>query len=315
MATGLPNNQMPRGAITQNRYVNYDLTTGRLTSTTNPENGTVNFYYNSDGTLNHRTDAKNQTLQFTYDTYQRLTQKQKTGDSCSVINYAYNTIGQMASVTWGGTSCTGGLFTELYGYGAGNVMTSKTLRMKRWDQPEGTGTAEQTVNFGYNGEGVLSSLSLPTVLSCVYRVYGINDCTSQAGPSYSYTFDTLRRPTKVSGEGIDWASNVTYGPDNSLTAMTYLGWFYFNPPEAPLPNFYTETRTYNVRGQVTRINGGGSPVQYDLRCTFPASNDGRTTQEKDWRTGVEVNYAYDSLGRLSSASTTGPQWGLSFSYL
>ena len=32
---------MPRGAVTQYRSFNYDLTTGRLTSATNPENGTV----------------------------------------------------------------------------------------------------------------------------------------------------------------------------------------------------------------------------------------------------------------------------------
>ena len=42
---------MPRGATTQTRTFNYDLTTGRLSSATNPENGTVSYTYNADGTL------------------------------------------------------------------------------------------------------------------------------------------------------------------------------------------------------------------------------------------------------------------------
>ena len=42
---------MPRGAATQTRTFNYDLATGRLSSATNPENGTVSYVYNADGTL------------------------------------------------------------------------------------------------------------------------------------------------------------------------------------------------------------------------------------------------------------------------
>jgi YD repeat-containing protein len=42
---------MPRGASTQTRTWNYDQTTQRLTSNTNPENGTVSYTYNADGTV------------------------------------------------------------------------------------------------------------------------------------------------------------------------------------------------------------------------------------------------------------------------
>ena len=35
---------------------------------------------------------------------------------------------------------------------------------------------------------------------------------------------------------------------------------------------------------------------------------------KDWVSGEEVTYAYDALNRLTSAATTGPEWGLGFSY-
>jgi YD repeat-containing protein len=35
---------------------------------------------------------------------------------------------------------------------------------------------------------------------------------------------------------------------------------------------------------------------------------------KDWVPGEEVTYQYDALKHLISAVTTGPDWGLSFSY-
>ena len=299
--------QMPRGAVTQYRTFNYDLSTGRLTSATNPENGTVSFTYNPDGTLQHKTDAKNQTIQFTYDGYQRLTQKQPGSDPCSVVNYTYNTIGQMDSVTWGGTNCTGGLFKELYGYGSGSVMTSKTLRLTRLNQyGSGNVTGDQTVNFGYTGDGVISSFSIPTVWTCVPPGYVGAGCTSQSGPSFSYSFDTLRRPIKVTGEGYDWGKNVTYGADGAVSGMSYL------QGVNGTPSYWNETRAYNVRGQLTRLTVPGA---VDLEYRFSATNnDGRITQMKDWRSGEEVNYQYDTLGRLSLAETTGPQWGQSFTH-
>ena len=53
-------------------------------------------------------------------------------------------------------------------------------------------------------------------------------------------------------------------------------------------------------------------LQYKFSAT---QNDGRITQLEDLVAGEEVNYQYDSLGRLTLAQTTGPQWGQSFSYL
>jgi RHS repeat-associated protein len=43
-------------------------------------------------------------------------------------------------------------------------------------------------------------------------------------------------------------------------------------------------------------------------------NNGQITQQKNWATAEEVTYQYDSLQRLISAVTTGPEWGQSFTY-
>jgi YD repeat-containing protein len=56
---------MPRGSTTQTRTFVYD-TGGRLTSATNPENGTVTYTYNSTNTLKDKHDAKGQDAVYTY---------------------------------------------------------------------------------------------------------------------------------------------------------------------------------------------------------------------------------------------------------
>ncbi|MCX6612193.1 MAG: hypothetical protein NTW74_15235, partial [Acidobacteria bacterium] len=69
---------MPRDGVTQTRTVTYDTTTqSRLLSATNPENGTVNYTYNADGTTATKTDAKGIKTEFSYDAYKRVLQMRK----------------------------------------------------------------------------------------------------------------------------------------------------------------------------------------------------------------------------------------------
>jgi RHS repeat-associated protein len=53
----------------------------------------------------------------------------------------------------------------------------------------------------------------------------------------------------------------------------------------------------------------------DMQYTYSGTrNNGQITQSQDYVTGEQVNYTYDQLQRLIAAQTTGPQWGLTFSY-
>jgi YD repeat-containing protein len=89
-------------------------------------------------------------------------------------------------------------------------------------------------------------------------------------------------------------------------------------------SWYTQTRAYNPRGQLTRLTSTGSTARMypypvaqpvDLEYCYSASaNDGRITQMKDWIGGEEANYQYDPLGRLTQAQTTGPEWDQNFAY-
>ena len=78
------------------------------------------------------------------------------------------------------------------------------------------------------------------------------------------------------------------------------------------------------------LTGGGSqtetrqrltvPGQLDLEYRFSATaNDNKAISQKNYISGEELEYQYDSLGRLSRAETTtnsgsAPQWGLSWLY-
>ncbi|MFN7172996.1 MAG: RHS repeat-associated core domain-containing protein [Fimbriimonadaceae bacterium] len=77
-----------------------------------------------------------------------------------------------------------------------------------------------------------------------------------------------------------------------------------------------EDFTYNSLLQVTRQRyryGTQTWAQFDYVFN-DGQNNGRISRMVDSLTGEEVNYAYDALNRLVSASTTGPQWGQSYSY-
>ena len=79
----------------------------------------------------------------------------------------------------------------------------------------------------------------------------------------------------------------------------------------------TETRQYNALGQMTRLT---VPGQLDLEYRFSATaNDNKAISQNNYISGEELEYQYDSLGRLSRAETTAssgsaPQWGLSWVY-
>ncbi|HEX4136525.1 MAG TPA: hypothetical protein VHY84_18070 [Bryobacteraceae bacterium] len=154
---------MTRRATTQTRTFVYD-TVGRLTSATNPENGTVTYTYNTDNTLQYRHDAKGQDTVYTYDMKKRVTQvsrypngKNNAEDTCARVAYIYdvnpagltfssNTYGRLAATEY--SICTGNSHQTIYGfmdqysYAPGGAVTAKALRV-------GSGVNSQTMAAYY----------------------------------------------------------------------------------------------------------------------------------------------------------------------
>ena len=128
------------------------------------------------------------------------------------------------------------------------------------------------------------------------------------GPSFTYTYDQMGRPIGLrdnQATPVDWVKDVAYNAAGQITSMSYA-----RDPSGS--SYYTETRQYNILQQLTRLT---VPGVMDHEYRFSATqNDGRITQRKDWVSGEEITYQYDSLNRLISAQTTGPDWGQSFGY-
>ena len=141
--------------VTQTRTWVYDPATQRLSSATNPENGTVSYTYNTDGTLFKKTDARGVVIQYTYDSLKRPTLVQSSGST--LYNYTYdtpadtgfmNTNGRIASVTYYPPT---GQVTEVYGYTAPGGLAGK--RMWVYHGGYSNPYADMVASFGYDTEG------------------------------------------------------------------------------------------------------------------------------------------------------------------
>ncbi len=169
-------------------------------------------------------------------------------------------------------------------------MLKKRMRLARTNAVT---TVDLDAVWTYDNEGRMTSVAYPM------------------GPAYNYEYDLAGRLNKMKLGETEHVNNVQYGAAGQLLQMAMY--------DAGQNLYETETRGYNNRLQLTRVTMAGIPYPWtttmDIEYRYSATqNDGKVTQMKNWISGEEVTYQYDSLQRLASAVTTGPEWGLSFSY-
>jgi len=295
---------MPRPTGTQTRTFVYNAQQ-RLQSATNPENGTVNYGYNADGTLQWKTDSKNQRVEYSYNARAQVTQVRRypvsggAEDVCQRADFSYdsnpydgtfsqNASGRLTAVRWGGGSCATDQFTEMYSYTQAGLVTKKRLRVYRAVSPSFQQDLDGT--YTYDNEGKTTSVSYPTTYQ--FHCYPTG-WVAVPGPVYTYSFDSLGRPNKLTdNSAVDWVKDVVYGAAGQVTQMRYWNG----------GSYYLETKQYNARLQMTRLTTvqegypGGTPLDMEYRYSA-TQNDGRITQSKDWVSGEEVTYQYDTLQR------------------
>ena len=324
---------MVRGAVTQTRSFVYD-DSGRLTSATNPENGTVQYYYNADNTLQYKRDAKGQDTVYTYDTQKRTTMMQRyplgqtnAEDQCQRVTYSYDTnpvnagfslyaAGRLTAAQY--SVCAGGQTTamaELYSYHPAGAVTAKQMQTSRYAYDPGTGyggmatgAAEADYSYDSAGRTVSYQVQFPT-----------GDPALTPHPTiYTYGFDAMGRSTSLTdnmagwaGANTQWVQNAAFDAAGRQTSLQlYVG--------AASPQYTTESRSYNANGQVTDLTWtasslSGFSVTGGLHYTYPGSNNGQISQMADSVSGETVSYAYDSLKRLVSASSSA-SWSQSYGF-
>ena len=311
---------MPRLSGTQTRRFNYDPTTQWLTSETHPESGTKTYTYNSDGTLATRIDANGHKTVYTYDAYKRLIEKSYwyllnnvwTEDTLQTLaltydtnyinsSYSQNAWGRLTTAQWhvvpcppdtkcgnGGTTLPG-TNTQMYSYTPAGQIAGKSLQAglivtPADNYPSTVYTFTLNGAFSYDNEGHMTTIFYPQT----YTLNGGADPTLE----YNYSYDGMGRPyTMGSGSSQNNVVSATqYGPSDELTQLT-------SGSGGP-----TENRTYNSLIQLTSINS--TIYQYFYSAT---QNNGRITGASHLAGSVfeSLNYSYDSLNRLSTASGSG----------
>jgi RHS repeat-associated protein len=289
----------------QTRSYQYDKLS-RVIQKTEPETGTTNFYYTTSGgtlcsgdpsAVCRRTDARNITITYGYDSLNRLTSKtyNDTAPTTPAVTFYYD------QTSYNGLTITNGKGRRT-GMSDGSGQTAWSF-----DQVGNTTTEQRTINgvtktisYTYNLDGSISSVTYP------------------GGRKVSYTVGNAQRPTAAS----DTTNGINYASASSL-AM-------YAPTGVPASIVYgyasgggiTETRSYNNRLELTGIQavaGGTIGTVLNLAYSYAQSshNNGNiATQTNNVDTGRTQNYTYDNLNRLLTAQTQATSgadcWGQSF---
>jgi RHS repeat-associated protein len=288
---------MTRAGTTQTRTFVYS-DAGLLTSATNPENGTVNYYYNSDNTLQYKQDAKGQATVYTYDPtskfvtmVQHFPQGQANAeDTCQRVTYVYGTdpttysYSRLISVSIaGGNGCPGysgatlPWYGESYTYNAPGGIATKAASF---------GGGGASVSYTYNTAGQVSSVSYPVTGIDPHWNWG-GDCDDSGdcdfpnqGVPYTltYGFDSMGRPNSLK--------------DNYYTSISYQDANYETPSQWPYnQTTWVQNVQYDLAGRLnsmqylTTLSDNGNGVVTD---TY-------TTQTK----------SYNTNGQLASLSYSG----------
>jgi RHS repeat-associated protein len=320
----------PASPVTKDQYRTFNYTNGSgavgayLLSATNPENGTVTYTYNSDGTLATKTDAKSQQVQYTYDSLKRVTivkrgtlsgatftenVPQRTTLTYDTATGCANGQGRLCQAQYTGMNADAGSglqndsYTDTYSYSSPGEVTSKQFGVTRaWKVQQITPSASLTftANYTYDNEGRMTSASYPLLSGCGGP--GCQNPTPVAGPSYTNGFDAMGRlstMTRTDGTSQTVANNTVYNAANQITSL--------GMPGTGLGSG-TETRSYNNLNQLTGITSPAETVTY----RYPVStNNGQIASMTSG--GQTVSYTYDALGRIAAASATGgTAWGQSY---
>jgi RHS repeat-associated protein len=285
----------------QTRSYTYDGM-GRLTGAATPEAGTVSSTYNGFNLVTSTTDARGVVTNYSYDSLNRITG----------LSYNVGTTGVTAtssvSYTYGTSSSSnnnGRLITMSDGTGSESYSYDILGRVTELDKVVGSTT--YSTEYAYNLASEMTQITYPS--SRVVK----------------QTFDALGRLCGVGASGSTCSSGTTYASGyNYNSAGEVTGFNYGNGVVANLSYSPDRLQLHCLQYDTTSVS---DPCTKDSSALFmltygygsSGANNGAISGITDGMdSGRSSSYSYDSLGRLSSGSTTGssayPAWGLSWTY-
>jgi RHS repeat-associated protein len=319
---GVTQNSQTNGTP-QTRAFAYDML-GRMTSETNPESGTKNYYYDSDttmcgngpstsnGDLVKTTDAAGNCVMYYSDALHRISD---VGNNNQALNHCRrfrydNSTGYAGSTKPAGLVNTlGRLIEATIDLCAG---TNDTLLSDEWFsyslRGELTDVYQSTLHSGgyyhskasYWANGALNTLSL------------LNSSGASIIPTQTYSLDGEGRPISVTAaSGQSPVTSVSYAPSPTSTApLGAITNVTFGSQDSDSyqydPTGKMTQYSFNVNGQsaIGKLTWNTNGTFQKLVVTDPFNSlDNNQT----------CNYGYDDLARVNSANC-GSSWAQTFSY-
>ncbi len=276
----------------------------RLTSATNPENGTVNYTYDNNGNMLTRVDALSVTTTMVYDALNRLTSRTYNDTAQTpTVNYFYDT----QSLPGGAPSSDRGysigrLVAITYGSGSEGTYGGYDQKGRIVRQYQRTDSVNYLSEATYHANGSIDTETYPFVPGASGRRV------------ISYINDTAGRLASLNSSATSYApaasvSTIGYASHNGLKSETY-------------GNGLIHAVNYNNRLQPNEIKLGtsGAPTSV-VGLTY---NYGTTTNNGNILSvsysGGGLSYAqsfgYDGLNRLTTSQETngGTSWSQTNGY-
>jgi RHS repeat-associated protein len=278
----------------QTRTYQYDAVK-RLTQATTPESGTVKYSYKlgisnlcsgDPSEVCTKTDARGIVATYTYDAINRLTGITYSGGSPTTPSVTY---------TYDAGTNQKGFRTGMTGGSGSTTWTYNTVGWMLTEQRTIAGVSN-TLSYGYNLDGSLSSITYPSGRTVTYNVGNAQRALS----------------AKDLTNSIQYAVTATYAPTGELGGVIY----------GPATGFtgITEGSSYNSRLENTATSAtstGGTAQNLSFSYSLPTGNDGTINSiTNNVTSGLSESFTYDPMNRVLSAGTTSTSgsgcWGLNF---
>jgi len=273
-------------ALSNIRNFTYDglgrrLTAQDLHASSDGTYGSYAYTYDDANNLTQKVDPKSQTINYTYDDLNRQLTEDYTGTGGTEVIYTYDTCTQGK-----GRLCTASstALTMTNAYNALGQLTVSTSTISSTAYP---------TSHTYDRQGNQLTIANPDSSQAVYSYNsaGLLETVAQKNTSTS-TPDSI-------------VANFNYSPTEQITLIAYGN-------NATTTNTYDPSKLYRLTAKAT-ATASSSPQSFAY--TYDAN--GNVTQIVDnsnTHSAKTVNYVYDDLNRLTSASSTAATYGGNYLY-